>query len=121
MAQRKSLFVASKFQIFFIVYSIVVSMVPVLMLNLARFFTLPESSTGMMLMVWGLTVSILVLLFLTSYVLSNRLAGPIYRIQKHVDLVVSGQTQEKIKLREGDFFIELADSVNQLIRKATRG
>lgn len=115
MAQRRSLFVATKFQVFFIIYSVALSMIPVLILNLAKYIAIPETSAGLMLMVWGFTAGILVLLFSLSYVLSNRLAGPIYRIQKHVDAVVDGTTTEPIKLREGDFFTELAEAVNKLI------
>ena len=45
-------------------------------------------------------------------VLSHRIAGPLYRLNKHMLAIASGASLGKVKFREKDFFCELADSYN---------
>ena len=44
--------------------------------------------------------------------LPQKIAGPIFRIQKGLSLIQAGDLTEKITLRENDILTDLADSVN---------
>ena len=61
------------------------------------------------------------LLILTPFVifaglvLSNRIAGPIYRIKKHLKLVASGNYDMPLRLRKKDELKDLADGVNKMV------
>lgn len=44
--------------------------------------------------------------------LPQKIAGPIFRIQKGLSLIQAGDLTEKISLRENDILTDLADSVN---------
>lgn len=50
-------------------------------------------------------------------VISNRFAGPAYRIRSNIENFLNGEKFVKIKLREKDALGNLADSVNNLIKK----
>ena len=70
---------------------------------------------------WSLTfiflissVGLFVAIFIAGLYLSHKLAGPVYRIEKWVNEVVSGQTNEKLSFREHDFFPEMAENINKL-------
>jgi methyl-accepting chemotaxis protein len=69
------------------------------------------------------TVLFLRLVFLTplviliGLVLSNRIAGPIYRIHKYLDALCLGDYSERLKLREKDELQDIAASANDLAAK----
>jgi methyl-accepting chemotaxis protein len=44
--------------------------------------------------------------------LPQKIAGPVFRIQKGLGLIQAGDLTEKITLRKGDILTDLADSVN---------
>lgn len=52
-------------------------------------------------------------LVLGSMLLSHRIAGPIYRFEKTLDLMLSGKLTDVIHLREKDEGKELAEKINQ--------
>lgn len=52
--------------------------------------------------------------------LSNRIAGPIYQLKKHLNEYQNGKEYSDIQFREKDFFQELAQSVNQSIHHAEK-
>ncbi|MFA5142863.1 MAG: methyl-accepting chemotaxis protein [Candidatus Omnitrophota bacterium] len=51
--------------------------------------------------------------FLGIY-LSHKIAGPIYRIEKFLGSMASGDLSTRITLRRGDEMVSLADSINRL-------
>jgi methyl-accepting chemotaxis protein len=50
---------------------------------------------------------------LLALFLPQKLAGPIYRVQKGLELIRDGNLTKKIVLRKNDIFMDLADSVNE--------
>ena len=50
-----------------------------------------------------------------SIVLSHRIAGPIYRLEKTFDRLIRGEDVEPIRLRRGDALKELVEKINSLI------
>lgn len=57
------------------------------------------------------------LVFLIGLVLSNRIAGPMYRIKKYLARISSGQYDEDLVLREKDELKDIAEAVNVLVGK----
>ncbi|MBU1912543.1 MAG: hypothetical protein KKB22_03310 [Candidatus Omnitrophica bacterium] len=54
------------------------------------------------------------LIFILGLLFSHRIAGPVYRISKTLEEITRGNLGLKIKLREGDELIDLADMINNL-------
>ncbi len=57
------------------------------------------------------------MVILIGLVLSNRIAGPIYRIRRFLDKVYDGHYECTLKLREKDELQDLAESLNQLVAR----
>jgi len=53
--------------------------------------------------------------FALAIVLSHRIAGPIYRIQKTLDDVLSGDYSKRLYLRKTDELKDVAESINKMI------
>ncbi len=62
-----------------------------------------------------LTSASLLLTWVVALYLSNRIAGPIYKINKVIDEHLSGNESIRIHTRKNDFFKELAEKINQLM------
>ncbi len=59
----------------------------------------------------------LTFLSIWGLLLSHRVAGPLYRLRKHLHSVAQGDTLSDVRFRKGDFFQEVADAYNlQMIR-----
>ena len=58
---------------------------------------------------------ILIVLAILGILYSHRIAGPIYHINKALDLAAKGELYHKVRLRKGDFFHETADKLNKII------
>jgi hypothetical protein len=69
--------------------------------------------------VMGLLASLLMLPFVIYDMmrLSNRFAGPMYRLHRSMEQLASGAAVETIRFREGDFWQEFADTFNKLAAK----
>jgi methyl-accepting chemotaxis protein len=57
-----------------------------------------------------------VVLFASGLVLSHRIAGPIERLKSHLDRLTGGETEAELTFRERDYFDDLPEPVNRLIR-----
>jgi hypothetical protein len=57
--------------------------------------------------------------FLTvcGLLLSHRVAGPLYRLRKHLDMVAEGKTVSDVRFRKGDYFPEVADAYNLQMKR----
>ncbi|MFC2091868.1 hypothetical protein ACFLTD_03760 [Elusimicrobiota bacterium] len=63
-----------------------------------------------------LTFMVVILVFATIFTLfyTNRLAGPIYHLQQHIEKMIEGDFTEELQFREKDEFKYLADAINKL-------
>ena len=106
-----------RFQFVFLVYSFSMATIPIFVVSFSR--DLMDYIQGGSSMMWAgmLTGATMVLLVLVGLLLSNRIAGPLYRIARHLSDLAEGKAPAEIKLREGDYFKELADAANALTRK----
>ena len=57
-----------------------------------------------------------VVIFVSGLVLSHRIAGPIERLKSHLARVTDGETEAELTFRERDYFDDLPEPVNRLIR-----
>ena len=60
---------------------------------------------------------ILILLLRGILVYSNKIAGPIYRLERELDEVAKGDFNRKIKFRKGDELKEVAEKLNRVLEK----
>jgi sensor histidine kinase YesM len=51
--------------------------------------------------------------------ISNRIAGPLYRLRKEMLRTAQGGALTHLKFRDGDYFEELADAYNEQMKHAT--
>lgn len=63
----------------------------------------------------GAALILFFLATLSSIVLTNRVAGPILRLQEHMQKVADGAAIEEICFRKGDQFPQLASAYNALL------
>lgn len=66
-------------------------------------------------------MAILIKVFFVGYIiygfwLSNRIVGPLIRLQQHMDEVADGKTDSEIQFRTKDYGHELAESFNAVMK-----
>ncbi len=71
---------------------------------------------------WNMTFFGMALLIIFSLVgagiiLSHRIAGPLYRLEKHLEGLGEGKKLTALKFRKNDYFQDLAQSYNQHMEK----
>jgi len=71
-----------------------------------------------------LILRVAAILFVTLLILAafgvfflHRIAGPVYRFRQVFLKLNRGEIPDRIKLREGDFFVETADEINHLLNR----
>jgi len=67
--------------------------------------------------VFLLLIALLPLFAWDTITLSNRFAGPIYRLHKTIRSLGAGEGFRPIKLRKGDFWTDLADDFNDMVER----
>jgi nitrogen fixation/metabolism regulation signal transduction histidine kinase len=55
------------------------------------------------------------ILFIAGIFISHRIAGPLYRLHKHLTGIAQGNKPTEVHFRKGDFFPELADAFNGVL------
>jgi nitrogen fixation/metabolism regulation signal transduction histidine kinase len=56
----------------------------------------------------------------TALFLSNRIAGPVYNIVRVLDRHLAGEKNLQIKIRGKDFFSELVERLNEILKEADK-
>ncbi len=81
------------------------------------FIQIQQDFFNQILLAIGIVVGIS--LILAGVVISHKIAGPIYRMQKELARMRESNPpkMEEIQFRKGDFFPELAESFNSFVRK----
>jgi methyl-accepting chemotaxis protein len=54
---------------------------------------------------------------LTAIFLSHRIAGPLYRLERHLQDIGAGKEPAPVKFRKGDLYQPLADACNKVIEQ----
>jgi len=63
----------------------------------------------------GANLLMLAIIIPFSFLYSHKIAGPVYRLEQSIDLLLSGNTDFMIMLRKKDEFKYLADKMNALV------
>ncbi len=69
---------------------------------------------------FGIPIAMVVLFsvaILSGLVLTNHIAGPIYRLQQHMEDAIEGTSMKQMEIRKTDYFPELIVPYNKLIAK----
>jgi methyl-accepting chemotaxis protein len=65
--------------------------------------------------VYAVLLVLLPLFILDIVVLSHRFAGPIYRLRQTVRSLADGEHIQRMKFRDGDFWMDIADDFNRML------
>jgi hypothetical protein len=60
--------------------------------------------------------TLIVIVMIAGILISHRIAGPIYKIKLMLDNDIAGK-ELNIKLRQNDFFLDLAEKINTFAKK----
>lgn len=73
--------------------------------------------TTFMRVIAAIALLIAVILIVGGLIISHKIAGPVYRMQKELNKMATAEKVEltNINFRKGDFFPELAESFNALV------
>jgi HAMP domain-containing protein len=112
-----------KVQLTILVYTIIVAVLVTLMDELfLKISTQPYAADdigSVIFSAWAYfcgCVLLAVALIIVNFELSNRIAGPIYRLKAHMDAVADGKMPDDVAFRKGDQFKEVAISYNRLLQ-----
>lgn len=79
---------------------------------------LAEQRHFMAMVLVGVAVVTTVCLTVYGLVLSHRMAGPLHRLRRYLEEEIQGNgNAHPLKFRDGDYFVEIADLVNQALAK----
>ena len=95
------------FEVYLTVWPVVSEFVPHELMHLVRRQVLVRTLLFL--------VPIILVIASFTILISHRLAGPLFRIQRTIDEVVRGEDAEDIRLRKNDELKELAEKINELI------
>jgi signal transduction histidine kinase len=122
---RRQLFVDRRTQFAMLAYSLLVALATMLLVML--FFLLMQtpmienaSRTEFYMILASLWFASVVILSYLGAVLSNRIAGPVYRLRQHMATIHQGGPIEPVKFRDGDHFSELAEDYNLVLDRLKR-
>jgi len=68
--------------------------------------------------VWTTLITTCVLglvVWLVTLLVSHKIAGPMYRFEHDIQTIAEGDLQKKIRIRDGDQFAALAESLNAMV------
>lgn len=81
--------------------------------EIALYYT--EKRDLLILLLTGLHFGFAILAFFGCIFFSHKIAGPLYKLQKHLRMIRDGQSPGKLFFRGGDYFQDVADDVNETI------
>lgn len=70
-----------------------------------------------------LLISAPIITLITCYIgikLSHRVAGPVYRLTKHLEHLNNDQELSEVKFRDNDYFTDLQDEFNKFIKSVKK-
>ncbi len=118
--QRRYL-INSKLQVGVMLYSATVAAVVSIVNQIFRFMLSEESGPIMgidpMILLWALSCGIIMVTVLFGFYFTNRIAGPIFRIQRHMEKFVETGEIAPFSVRKDDYFQELMIDYNKFLEK----
>ncbi len=87
---------------------------------------LSQQQSEMLIILFSVTTIILILMILFGFLLSHKIAGPMYRLSRHIVAEtekLSGSSNESIspiKFRKNDFFLNVQDEMNDFFNQLNK-
>lgn len=126
---KRKLFVVPKTQTIVLTYSLFMAVVTILLTGLA-YMGLQAARDRVVLDTMSTTtfavitsVSYIAVIFLLAYlglVISHRIAGPVYRLGRHMEGLNAGKPITAIRFRKDDHFPEIAEEYNKLLERLAK-
>lgn len=69
----------------------------------------------LMLILLVIQLSFIGIVFVGLIFLSHKVAGPMYKLKNHIEGIIDGDTPSNIFFRKGDYFPEMAETINNLM------
>ncbi|MGZ3769872.1 MAG: hypothetical protein ACXWRG_09445 [Bdellovibrio sp.] len=120
--QRKTLLINKRVQLGIILYAsffaILGGLEPLILGNVVRLASSiwPDNAFVVSLILAVLPVLFFLLAIIMGFYFSNRIAGPIYNIEKHMRGIIAGNKPSPVHLRQNDYFQELGESYMELLK-----
>lgn len=77
-----------------------------------------KQSLVLILVLWQM--GFIALVFIICIFFSHKIAGPIYKLRKHLFEVKNNSVQRPLFFRKGDYFAEVADEVNEALEHVAK-
>jgi signal transduction histidine kinase len=110
-----------KLQLTIILYSLILAVI-VSGINFAfHYFLIHQpahlSNETLLIIFFSVITAIYLVAVFAGFILTNRFAGPIFRLKSHMEEVVEGKTSTPLNFRESDYFLELIIPYNKIISR----
>ncbi len=121
---KRQLLVDKKMQFAIIVYSMLVALITILFMAVfililqnvnIHFDGSGSGSAANFLVLFGLWAGAMSVLTFLGVFVTNKTAGPIYRLRKNMQQVADGGEVENVVFRKGDHFLDIADDYNRVL------
>ncbi len=127
--ERKILIIDQKSQLTLLLYTVFICGVVIVVGNLIQHSlqlaqeasVLTNMQRSWMIFAGFLAVFLMISSFVVGIILSNRFAGPVYAIRRHLRWLLDENKIELVHLRQGDMFEDLATDFNQLLIRIQKG
>ncbi len=119
--KRKQVIIKSEFQYKFILNTLLITLITLNVIIMAAFLLegkfgamgLPFSVFNMSVVAMELVAVVVV--FFIGRSISFRIAGPVYAIERTLNIMNEGDLTQTLRLRAGDQFVEASDVINRVI------
>lgn len=81
---------------------------------------LQEQKSALLLVYFGVSAVAFVLMMVLGALYSHRIAGPLYRLNKHMQAIADGAEPAPVSFRRRDQFQELVESFNKMIDRLNK-
>jgi methyl-accepting chemotaxis protein len=125
--QRKTVLIKRSLQLRYIAMLFVSILVAVAIVGIDMYWTLLRAANdnpAIMPVIENLQHGLMVkfilycgIIAIVSLFISNRIAGPVYRFEQSALVVGSGDLTHRVRLRQGDEFMELQDEFNDMVSR----
>ena len=133
--KRRQYFIKGPIQSRYLILTVVSMLVPTLLVSACLYYliaTLMAQELGLPESIYGHLVPVLkkinvylavglpfifAAIFLYAVIISHRLAGPIFRLEKDLDRIIAGDRSVRIHFRTKDRLDALAQKLNQVLDK----
>jgi hypothetical protein len=104
------------FRMAFFCLSFLVAIGTLIMLEISTFNLIGGDRTFRICISATLVFSLSLLYLYDMVKFAHRIVGPLHRIRKTVQAIIAGDRVDLIRLRDGDYFGELADELNIMLK-----